>query len=330
MPFDIISIGSATVDVFVDVARGSEEFRKDRDHGHRDVCYAIGRKVLVKELYTSTGGSATNTAVAFARLGLRTGCVAKFGDDANSQTILDTLKKEKIAFLGKQGKGKSGFSVILVKLLGDRTILAYKGINDRLEQRDIQTKKLYNTRGFYFGTMLGKSWKTTSQICKTAKKKGIPYTFNPSFYLAKQGIKKLRPFLPGATLLVLNREEANAMLKTKGATPKALLKRLQKYSHFVIITDGPKAAHAYDGRTIYKLYQRDIKVIETTGAGDAFAAGVTAGLVKGWAFEKALQLGHAEAISVLRHIGAKEKLLNKREAAQMMKTFRAKRKKGVR
>ena len=90
---------------------------------------------MIKELHFSTGGGATNSAVAFSRLGLKTGSICLVGEDANGTTVLDELKKEEITFLGKTKKGMTGYSVILIGLEKDRSILTYKGINNALKNQ---------------------------------------------------------------------------------------------------------------------------------------------------------------------------------------------------
>ena len=110
--FDVITVGSATVDVFISSTSKTIEFihLKKRE----EVCFPIGAKILLDYLHQDTGGGGTNTAVAFARLGLKTGWVGKIGTDINSRHVLDQIKKEKVTFLGNVQKGGStGYSVII-------------------------------------------------------------------------------------------------------------------------------------------------------------------------------------------------------------------------
>jgi len=86
-----------------------------------------------------------------------------------------------------------------------------------------------------------------------------------------------------------------------------------------VITDGKKGAHAYNGINTYKITPGKQKIVETTGAGDAFASGVTAGLIIKKDLEYALKLGQAEAENVIMHIGAKENLLTRKDADSWIK-----------
>jgi ribokinase len=305
--YDVITLGSASVDVFVKTKK--PEIVKHRTHD--DVCYAIGQKVLVDDLHVDTGGGGTNTAVAFSRLGLKTGWVGKVGSDLHAKTVLGEMKREGVAVLGSHGKGLTGYSVILTGLENNRTILTYKGANDLLLPNDVPWNKLA-TRWLYLSSLLGKSFATLTRAAAFAKKKGIRYAFNPSMYLAKQGLRALKPIINDCDVLVLNREEAQAVLG-KSQRCIEMLPELQKHAKIVVITDGPRPAHAYNGINHYEITPPDISIVETTGAGDAFAAGFVAGLIVKKDIAAALQWAMADSCSVIQYMGAKQKLLTQKE-----------------
>jgi len=302
MRFDIITIGSGTVDVFVHPATPEIE----KHAGHLDVCYHIGEKILVDKLTVDTGGGGTNTAVAFARLGLRTGWLGVLGTDMNAQIVRDALQQEGVQLLGPTVEGMTGYSVIMVGLRKDRAILAYKGVNDRL-----RTSPHLSAPWLYCSSMMGDSFHTLVRIVKQAKAKGVKYAFNPSMYIARLGAAKLRPLIDDCDLLVCNREEAAAILGKGASDVRALLRGLQEHAKLVVVTDGAKGAWATNGIDMFTIKPRPIKVVETTGAGDSFAAGVVAGLVLRNDLVFGLQCGMAEAESVIQHIGAKNILLRR-------------------
>src|SRR5574342_528237 len=219
MVYDVICVGGANIDVFITTK--SKDVEIEKIHAHEDVCLPIGAKILIDTLTTDTGGAGVNTATAFARLGLKTAVISKLGEDMNADLVLNKLKKEKIEFLGRKAAGHTGYSVILSGLQNNRTILTFKGNNNLLTAKDIEWKNL-KTKWFYFGTLLGQSWKTQCEIAQYAKKKGIKLLFNPSLYLAEQGMKFLKPVLDACTVLVLNKEEAQAMIGMKGYTKQII------------------------------------------------------------------------------------------------------------
>lgn len=166
--YDMITLGSADVDLYVKTEI-KPEIR--RHLHHKDIAYRLGTKLLVDDLFITTGGSGTNTAVAFSRLGLKTGFIGLIGDDISGKNILTELKKEKIDFLGSVKSGQTGVSVIL-PTESDRTILTYKGIANNLTIKDIKVKKI-RTKWLYVSTMIGQSFETAEKIIHISKRKGL-------------------------------------------------------------------------------------------------------------------------------------------------------------
>ncbi len=316
---DIVTFGSATIDVFVRTNSKATEIRKDNDH--EDVCYHLGDKILIQDLHLETGGGGTNTAVAFSRLGFKTGWVGKLGTDANSKHIRETVEQEGVQILGTTGAGMSGYSVILTGLQQNRTALTYKGINDALTQDEVdwQTLRRQKPTWFYLASLHGKSFQTLLAAARFARQQKIKCAFNPSTYIAALGLAKLAPVINGCDVLVLNKEEANLVLGMKNKESSFVAKKLQEHAKIVVVTDGSDGAVATDGIFLYTIKPNTVRVVEPTGAGDAFAAGFIAGLELYKEIPKAMNLGLAEAESVIQHIGAKEKLLTRKQAEGAMK-----------
>src|SRR3989344_1003445 len=307
MKLDVISVGSASVDTFV--TSSSPDLQLDLEK--RQVLLPVGGKVLLDSLVTDVGGSGGNTSISFARLGLRAGFLGKLGSDADAHAVEKRLKHERVRVLKTQRKGHTGYSFILSALAHDRTILTYKGSNDSLGANDVLWSQL-DAKWLYLGSLLGKSWKTQKSIAQFAAKKGMKLLFNPSLYLAEQGTKKLAPVLDACNILVLNKEEAQSLLKSKGTIPQ-LLKCLHKHAPLVVITEGPRGAHAYDGSKVYYARAHPVKVLDPTGAGDAFASGFLAAQMYGKNLAQSLRWGVAQAESILAKFGATNDLLTKKE-----------------
>lgn len=328
--YDVITVGSATVDVFANT-KYSELIKIRTTKKEIDLlAYPAGTKILIKELRFTTGGGGTNTAVALSRSGHKVGFLGKLGCDENADFILKKLKEEKVDFLGVCGKEIGGYSVILDSIEHDRTILAYKGANDNLRFKEINLKKL-NTKWFYFSAMLNESFKTLEKLAEFAEKNDIKICFNASTYLAKKGRLFLKNILSRTDILVLNKEEAGYM------SGKEIIMDMFKSLRGVgvktiVITDGKKESYCYDGSYVYSFKpHKEIKIIETTGAGDAFAAGFLSGIIKKKGIKFALQLANTNSESVIQYHGAKEKLLTYKGALAVMKRVpvRVKRKKKI-
>jgi ribokinase len=308
--FDIITVGSATVDVFANTESGLIKFKTP--NGEEDfIAYPSGSKILIKEIHFLIGGGGTNTAVCFSRLGLKTGYVGKLGKDDQGKMVLECLKKEKIAFLGASGN-TTGYSIILDSIEEDRTILTFKGANDTLQKKEVPFPKLAS-KWFYVSSMMNDSFQTSLDVVKYAKSKGSKIAFNPSGYQAKQGLEYLREFLSHTDVLILNKEEAKLLVGP--LTNDELVKKLHVYGPgIVVITDGKRGVYVYDGIYFYHSNPTaHLKVVETTGAGDAFASSFVAGLIMGKKIEHCIKMGMCNAESLIQGRGAKTNLMKKKD-----------------
>ena len=308
MQYDIVAIGSATVDQFADT--DSELIRIDTPTTHEKlIAFPLGSKILIRELDLSTGGGGTNSAVALARLGLHTACLGKIGTDGNGDFVIQKLKEENIDFIGPR-QGNTGLSVILNSFAHDRTILAYKGANNELLLNEI---KPFETRWVYLSSMLGTSFETvTDLICRHE----FRVAFNPSNYQAEMGYQKLSRLIDRVEILVMNREEACKFLGRsfrESPEPQELLMAMAELPpRIFVITDGGNGVYVYDRERFYIGHPTpDLEVRETTGAGDAFASTFTAACVLGETVERAIHLAMTNAESVLKFRGAKERLLTR-------------------
>lgn len=305
--YDIITVGGAVVDAFV---------RTNALKKKGFLSYPAGEKIIVNNLDFASGGGATNTAVSFSKLGLKTGCITKIGKDNNGKIILNDLKKEKVKFLGVESKENTGFSVILIGKENNRTILQEKGASENLRFTEINQKNL-KTKWFYFSSSINKALKTQIKLAKWANKKGIKIAFNPSSYLTKKGPNKIKKILKYSEILTLNKEEAQDLVKTD------LFNKLHKLGpKIVCITDGEKGTKVSDRQNIYFAKARKIKVRERTGAGDAFASGFVVAIIRGKKVKDALKIGTANAESVIRIKGAKKGLLSWSKALKEAKKIK--------
>lgn len=310
--FEVICVGSATIDTFLTVHQKL-----------KSVTY--GTKVLVKHLERHTGGGGSNAAVALSKLGLRVAYLGKLSRDSQAKILTDEFKKYKIKILNKnRSKLPTDTAFILnSEQEKDRIIYVYKGASDDLRIKDLPAK--LNTRWFYLATLIGPAFPALTYLSGYASKNKIKLLFNPSSYLARQGLKKLKPILKKAEVLILNQEEAKLLLKTKNNNPVFLLKNLKRYvKGTIIITNGPKELWAFHDGYIYTLQPPKIKVRHTAGAGDAFNSGFLAGVVKGYFLEEALKLGMVNAVSVIQQLGTKTGLLTEEKAKQLIKKYKIK------
>ena len=309
--YDIITMGSNTVDVFAHTDQ-SEVIKIRSKKSYRElISYPVGAKMLITTLMHNLGGNGTNSAVAFSRLGLKTAYLGKIGKDANGKLILESLRKHGIDFIGARGD-ESGFSIVLDSIEHDRTILTFKGCNNDLDFDEISKPRL-RTKWIYLSTMLGKSLKTMQKVVKLAKSKGVMIAFNPSATMLDKETKAAINILRYVDVLVLNKEEAESLVGR--ASKEANIKKLLVYGpKMIAITDGKIGVVAYNDGHFYKVCPKEhLKVMESTGAGDSFSSTLTAGLAMGKPFEYCLKMAINNSESVITHHGAQNLLLTRRK-----------------
>jgi len=288
MPFDVITFGSAIVDIFLWV----EEIK--------------GEKTEVKKRVIASGGGGTNTAVSFHRLGLKSAPVSRLGEDFFSRIIVRELKKENIPldFLVRK-KEETDCSVILVGPKGKRTIFVYRG-ETRLEIDDIHWRKL-QARWFYLTSLEG-NLDLAERLILFARKNEIRIAWNPGRReLAER--KRVMKLANLTTVFNLNREEMEFLLAKRVGGDDFWEKAAGIKGKFKIVTDGRNGAYLLSGPKRYFLPASKMVPVDETGAGDAFGSGFVAGLIKGMNPKGAFDLAMRNAASVVQKIGAKKGLL---------------------
>ena len=317
--FDVITIGTATRDIFIKspaakVVNGT-------------YCFPLGEKIEVKKMIFTTGGGATNTATTFARQGFKTAVLVKVGSDEAAKRVLENIQKEKVnPFLITERGKTTAYSVIILSPNGERTILVHRGASEDLKTSEIPFKKLKS--GWIYVSPGGVSFSVIEKIFNHCFRNKVLIAFNPSRYFLEMGIKKLIPLLRMSAVVILNREEAAFLTKTDFSKEKEIFRKMDKIIHGVVVmTEGAKGVMISDGNRIYRAgVFSGVKLVDRTGAGDAFGSGFVAGLIREIRSSKleirnlspravgyAIRLGLANASSVVEHIGAKDGIIAKSE-----------------
>lgn len=307
--YDVISIGSATFDVFLRVSEGkileTQEFLMGKA-----LALPYGSKLEIEERLIGSGGGGTNTAAGFARLGLKAAVVARCGWDFGGKVVRQDLKKEGIddSLLVQLEGDDTDYSTILVGPDGERTILVYRG-KTRLSEDLIDFSKL-KSRWFCISGLEG-NLKLLKKLVDFAKEHKIKVAVNPGKKEISQKEELLR-IIKNIDVLIVNQEEAS-LLTGVGFFDPSLFKRTALISQgIVVITRGAEGAYLFDEKD--NLLVADgfrVEMIDATGAGDAFNAGFVGGLAMGWEMEKALKLGIANGASVVGCLGIKPGLIRK-------------------
>jgi len=265
---------------------------------------ALAEKKLSVEF--AAGGSGANTMIGIAQLGGCTAFSGKIGRDNHGKIYRDRLEDMGVkAFLG-EGTGTTGSSLILVSNDGSRAMNTYLGISQELDVPDIfvdviQSSKYLYLTGYLWDTEVQK--KAVINALDQAKKNDIKVALSLSDpFCVKRHNVDFKKLLQGYTNMVFcNQEEAFSLLGT--IVTQEALEILSKWNETVVLTLGANGALIAHHGQIYYIDPMPIHVDDTTGAGDAFAAGFLFGMTHEFSPLESGRIGAVLAGGVIEQTG---------------------------
>lgn len=334
----IITIGSATMDVFVECDDANIVSVCTKEHCKDFMSYPYGSKIDISTFSSKVGGGGVNTACNFANLGFDTTAIFKIGKDIYSEGILHFFKNHKVNLehIIQKKDVSTGFSIILVSFQGDRTVLAHRGANAEIKEDEIDYSAIKDADFIYVAPLNGESNAVIEPLVDFAHKHDIKICFNAGTTSLKKGHKHLNKILRNAHVVVMNKEEAilatgiqvRPDTKTEKFSQeiihkdvKQMLENLKVHDYqLIVITDGNKGAYAYDGHKFYFCPIFPSEVVSTLGAGDAFASTFCAALKKTKIdIGLSLMYGSVNSASVVSEFGATDGLLTFEEMDKKLK-----------
>ena len=301
----IVSIGGAVQDAFLS---HSDEFKAVCERPNE--CFLkleLGEKADVNNVDFSTGGGATNASVTFARQGLNAVFMGTIGHDPAGEAVLKALDDEGVdtSYVSYSKDLNTGYSVLLLAPNGERTILTYRGASTHYDIRNFDLRDI-EAEWIYVSSMAG-SMDVLDKIFDQAKARGMKICFNPGKGELKQK-EKLKALLADVDVLLVNKEEAARIVS--GTSSEELARHLHRYVPTAIVSDGSNGVLATDGQTIVSAgMYADVKVLDRTGAGDAFGSGFLSQWAQGKSLKECVVFASANSTSVVTKIGAKTGIL---------------------
>jgi sugar/nucleoside kinase (ribokinase family) len=285
----IVVLGDVMVDVVVrlsePLARGSDAPAQIRFHG---------------------GGSAANTAAWLAAAGAEVMLVGRIGDDPPGGAALDALVEGGVdARLAVDPELATGTCVVLVGPDGERTMAPDAGANDGLCEDDLASELLGEGGHLHvsgYSLLRAGSRAAAMAGIRLALKAGMTVSVDPSSSALLSS--DFLDWADGADLLLPNASEAHAL--TGDSDPERAARALAERFGEVVVTLGPAGALWTDGEAVLRAAAVEVdEVVDSTGAGDAFAAGLLSARVAGMSTAEQLAAGCRLAARAVSQPGAR-------------------------
>ncbi|MEH2564521.1 adenosine kinase [Bradyrhizobium sp. AZCC 2289] len=323
--YDVLGIGNAIFDVLVQTDEGFLG-----RHGMTKGGMALIDEARATAIYADmgpatemSGGSAANTIVGIANLGARAAYVGKVRDDQIGRLYSHDIRAAGVAFETPAAAGgpATGCSYILVTPDGERTMNTYLGAAQDLTPSDIDAAQIAAASVIYLEGYLWDPKSAKEAFVKAATiahgaGRQVALTLSDSFCVDRYRDEFLDLMRKGTVDLVFaNEAELHSLYQTSDFD--TALKQLQGDTKLGVVTRSEKGCvvASKDGVVAVPAFPIE-KLVDTTGAGDLFAAGFLFGLVRKAGYEAAGRLGALAAAEVIQHIGARPQVSLKELAQQ--------------
>lgn len=306
----ILGIGSALVDFLVQIP--NEEILKKLNLPKGGMTYVdIENSVKISQMITekfgsqrASGGSAANTMSGLAQLSVETGFVSKVGKDEVGQFFEKQMSDTHVKPLMLKSDTPSGRVMAFVTPDGERTFATCLGAAIELCPDDIKPELFEGWDIFYVEGYLVANPNMLRKAVETAKAKGLKIAIDLASYNV---VEESRDFLMElidnyVDIVFANEQESFALT---GMEPEAALHFLADRCEIAVVKIGAKGAYIQRCKEIVTIPPMQADVVDTTGAGDMWAAGFLAGLVQGHDLKTCGIMGAIVAKNIIEVIGAK-------------------------
>ena len=315
MKYDVLGIGNAIIDTEI---RIEDQFLQENQlqKGLMTLSSSDEQSFILKQLREFTqsnaaGGSAANTVVGISKFGGTTSFIGKVGTDRNGDLYRESMTNNGVQFAPAYNHQEStGSCVVLVTPDGERTMQTNLAASATLNSEDIDLSTLTASTTIYVEGYLYSS--PSAQTAATlAMKMARDRNIKVALTLSDPGIvtnfmDPLKNAVENFTdILFCNEHEAEIF---SGSNDRTLqLQMLGRHVKLVFMTCGADGTMVFDNGQIYSLPGYNVDVVDTTGAGDIFAAGVLFGLSKNMSIQESAQIGLFASAKIVTQRGPRLK-----------------------
>jgi sugar/nucleoside kinase (ribokinase family) len=311
---DVLAIGNAIVDVIADaddaflaqqgLDKGSMRLIDEAEAERLYSVMGSGREL--------SGGSAGNTAAGLAALGCRAGFIGQVADDQLGNIFRHDIQSLGVEFEtpARSDVGATARSLILVTPDAQRTMNTFLGAaqlltSSAIDPAEIASAKILYLEGYLWDPLAPRAaMEAAIQAAREAGTK-VAFTLSDSFCISRHRGDFLRLIEDGKLdILFANEAEITELAGEDGFD--AAVEQVAAKVPLLVVTRSEKGAIARQGQERAEVAAEPIeRLVDTTGAGDLFAAGFLAGEARGLGLEQSLRLGAIAAAEVIQHYGAR-------------------------
>jgi len=298
--FDVVGFGALNVDMLFKV----------------DKLACAEEESFIENYAEACGGSAANTVVALARLGCKVGFIGKVANDREGKLQVDCFKTEGVNTDGiiEAQKGKSGSVMGFVDRKGARALYINSGVNDLIEPREMKWEYVSQTKFLHLSSFVGeKSFRAQKKLLGALPSE-VKISFDPGSLYAQKGFATIEPLIRSSYVMMPNEVELG-LLTGEPDVPTGALRLIEAGVKVVAVKLGSKGCYVTDGQERRTIEPFKVRVVDTTGAGDAFNAGFLYGLLHDKTLAECGRLGNFVAAQSVTVMGARQGLPHEADLA---------------
>ena len=256
---------------------------------------------------TVSGGSVANSIVGIAQLGNKVGFIGKVSDDDFGSKYEEGLKKENVEYFYSKKKEElpTGTCLILVTPDSERTMCTFLGTAGKINENDVNSDAIRKSEIIFLEGYLwdeGEPKKAFDKAISNAKK--VAMSLSDQFCVDRHKPHFLELVKNKLDVTFANEQEISSLIEAKNF--EEVVNFSKQLNKLIVITRGEKGAIAIKGENIVECgVNKNLKIVDLTGAGDLFAAGFLHGYVNNLSIEESLNKGTEMSSKVIQQIGAR-------------------------
>ncbi|MCK5847502.1 MAG: adenosine kinase [Bacteroidales bacterium] len=309
MAVKVLGLGNALVDALIQIDNDEVLDAHNLPKGSMQlVDWETSEKIINDtkhfEKSQASGGSAANTIHGLAKLGVTTGFIGKIGNDEIGDFFKADLLDARVEPLLKYSDNKSGIAVALVSPDSERTFATYLGAAVEISSSDLKLEDFMGYNYFHIEGYLVQNYDLIETAVQLAKNAGCKVSIDmASFNVVEDNLEFLTRIVKDYVDIVFaNEEEAKAFT---GKEPRESLDIIAEMCEIAVVKIGKKGSLIKSEGEVYSVGVIEANSIDTTGAGDLYAAGFIYGLIRGFGLERCAEIGSITAGNIIEVIGAK-------------------------